>query len=61
MFFQDEELDYLYGLIEGQVVSNVGEELLKYTDRVRAEKPDVYEKLKKLAELSPGDTFKSEG
>jgi flavin-dependent dehydrogenase len=61
MFFQDEELNYLYGLIEGQLVSNVGQELLKYTDRVRAEKPDVYEKLKKLAELSPGDTFKSEG
>lgn len=48
MFFKDNELDYLYGLIKDELVSNIHEELIKCADRIRVEKPDIYEKLKKL-------------
>lgn len=61
MFFKDNELDYLYRLIKDELVSNISEELIKHADRIRTEKPEVYEKLKKLQDISLGDTFKSEG
>ena len=60
MFFKDNELDYLYGLIKDELVLNIHEELIKHADKVRVEKPDIYEKLKKLLEILQGDNFKSE-
>jgi len=60
MFFKDSELDYLYGLIKEELVSNISEELIKRADKIRAKRPDIYEKLKRLKEISLKDTFPSE-
>jgi len=51
MFFKDSELDYLYGLIKDGLVSNIHQELIKRADKIRAEKREIYEKLKKLQEI----------
>ena len=59
VFFKDDELNYLYGLIKDQVVSNIPDALLKHTDRIKTEKPDIYEKLKNMQNISLKDTFKS--
>jgi flavin-dependent dehydrogenase len=59
MFFSDNELNYLYGLIDNQLVSNISDELLKHMDTIKREKPDVHEKLKKVQGISLGDTFKN--
>ncbi|KPJ59390.1 MAG: hypothetical protein AMJ42_02010 [Deltaproteobacteria bacterium DG_8] len=59
MFFKDNELDYLYGLIKNQLVSNIHEELIKHADKIRVERPDIYERLKKIQEISFEDTIKS--
>jgi len=60
VFFNDDELNYLYGLIKDQVVHNIPDELLRHTDRIKAENPDIYEKLKSIQNISLEDTFKSE-
>jgi flavin-dependent dehydrogenase len=60
VFFKDDELNYLYGLIKDQLVSNILDALLKYTDRLKSEKPAIYEKLKNMQNLTLKDTFKSE-
>jgi flavin-dependent dehydrogenase len=60
VFFNDDELNYLYGLIKDQLVSNILDELLKYTDRIKVEQPEIYEKLKNMQNLSLKDTFKNE-
>jgi len=59
VFFKDDELNYLYGLIKDQLVSNILDALLKYTDRLKSEKPAIYEKLKNMQNLTVKDTFKS--
>jgi flavin-dependent dehydrogenase len=58
MFFSDNELNYLYGLIDNQLVSSISDELLKHTDTIKRDKPEIHTKLKKIQEVSLGDTFK---
>jgi len=60
MFFNDEEVDYLYGLMKDALVTTVIGGLLSHADRIRAEKPDIYEKLKKIPAVSLGETFASD-
>jgi flavin-dependent dehydrogenase len=57
MFFNDEEIDYLYGLIPDALVPTVMSGILKNADRIKAEKPGIYEKLKKIPAVSLDETF----
>ena len=58
MFFSDNELNYLYGLIDNQLVSSISDELLKHIDAIMRDKPEIHAKLKKIQGVSLGDTFK---
>jgi flavin-dependent dehydrogenase len=51
MFFTDEEVDYLYGLIKDQVVSNIPEGVLAQEEIVAKDQPAIHEKLKKVKEI----------
>jgi flavin-dependent dehydrogenase len=59
MFFKDDEVDYLYGLIKNQLVGTILDGLLKHTDRIQAERPDIFEKLKTIPSISLQETFKA--
>ena len=58
MLFNDDELNYLYGLIDTKLVSNITDELLKHMDFIKQEKPEIHAKLKKVQGISLGETFK---
>lgn len=60
MFFNDDELNYVYGLMNNQLVSNVSEALIKLADNIKAEKPELYEKIRKIQQIKLGDTFRTE-
>lgn len=55
MFFKDNELNYLYGLIKDELVPNVYEGLCKQAEKIQSEKPDILRKLLKIKELSLQD------
>lgn len=57
MFFKDDELNYLYSLIDNTLVDNLVERLLEFADTIKGEKPEIYAKLKKLGNVALGDTF----
>jgi flavin-dependent dehydrogenase len=52
MFFNDDDLNYLYGLMDNQLVDSLVEETLRNAERIKAEKPTIYEKLKKVQEIA---------
>jgi len=48
MFFCDEDINYLYGLLADGLVTTVLGGILSRVDAIRKEKPGIYEKLKKI-------------
>lgn len=52
MFFNDDDLNYFYGMMDGQLVDSIVEEVIKNAERVRIERPDIYEKIKKIPGVS---------
>lgn len=58
VFFNDNELNYLFGLIKEEVVTKILDALLKHKERIKAEKPDIYEKLVHIENISLKDIFK---
>ena len=61
MKYSDEELDYLFSLVEDETIcgnfsqfdvpKNVWTAILKYKDKIESEKPGLYEKIKGIEEL----------
>lgn len=60
MFFNDSELDYLYGLIKDASVTSINEGLIRHSAKIKQEKPDIYARLLKLQDVSLQATFKQE-
>lgn len=67
--YTDEELDYLFALIENQILEGtysqyktpklIWDSILKHTDRIQKEKPAIYDKIKKMNTMTLTDTFKN--
>ena len=63
--YADDELDYLFGLVEGGVLEGTYNQyrsprlmwgaILRHTERIRAERPDVYEKIMSRAKITLSD------
>ncbi|MBE6050238.1 MAG: NAD(P)/FAD-dependent oxidoreductase [Clostridium sp.] len=67
--YTDEELDYLFALVENQILEGtysqyktpklIWDAILKHTDKIQKEKPDIYYKIKKMNTMTLTDTFKN--
>ena len=51
MFMTDEELNYLYRLMKGKVVDWIFYEAMRHAEQIKAERPEVYEKLLKIEKM----------
>lgn len=66
--YSDDELDYLFSLIEGQVLEGtysqyktpklIWDSILVNEEKIQTEKPLLFEKIKKMNQLTLSDTFK---
>lgn len=65
--YTDDELDYLFALIEGQCLEGtysqyktpklIWEAILTHRDKIRREVPEIYNKIKNMDKISLSDTF----
>lgn len=65
--YSDDELDYLFGLIEDQVLEGtysqyrtpklIWDAILEHTERIQAEAPAIYSKMQKMNEMSLTDSL----
>ncbi len=68
--YTDDELDYLFGLIENEVLEGTYSQyktpkliwgaIRKHSEKIKAEKPDVYRKMEKMNEMTLSATFHKE-
>ncbi|HCW52894.1 MAG TPA: NAD(P)/FAD-dependent oxidoreductase, partial [Clostridium sp.] len=67
--YTDDELDYLFGLIENTVLEGtysqyktsklIWDEILKYKNKIKVDKPEIYSKIKKMNTMTLTETFKN--
>ena len=67
--YEDDEIDYLFGLVEGRVLDGaygqykaprlMWEAILEHRDRIARERPALHEKLNSISQLTLADAFKS--
>lgn len=67
--YTDDELDYLFGLIEDKVLVGtysqyktpklIWDAILFHKDKIESERPEIYEKIKKMNTMTLTDTFNS--
>ena len=60
VFFNDEEVDYLYGLMNDRVVDSIVNEVLRQEEYIKRERPELAEKLEKIKKITLQTTFKEE-
>lgn len=68
--YTDEELDYLFGLIEDKVLDGTYSQyktpkliwgaILQHSEKIKTEKPEVYRKIEKMDEMTLSSTFHNE-
>ncbi len=51
MFLTDEELNYIYRLMAGKVVDWIFYEAMRHAEQIKAERPEIYEKLLKIEKM----------
>ncbi|MBE6072452.1 MAG: NAD(P)/FAD-dependent oxidoreductase [Clostridium butyricum] len=66
--YTDDELDYLFGLVEGEVLEGTYSQyktpkliwgsILAHKEKIIAERPEIYSKIEKMNEMTLTDTFK---
>ena len=67
--YTDDELDYLFALIENKILEGtysqyktpklIWDEILLHKDKIKSERPIIYEKIKKMNTMTLTDTFKN--
>ena len=60
IFFNDEEVNYLFGLMKNKVVDAIVDEVLRKEDQIKKERPELTEKLDKIKQITLQTTFKEE-
>ncbi len=66
-FYADDELDYMFALTEDQVLEGTNSQyktpklfwasIMRHKDKIKKEKPEIYEKIKKIDTMSLSTTF----
>jgi len=60
IFFNDEEINYLYGLMKDKVVDTIINEVLRNEEKIKKDRPEFTEKLEKIKQITLQTTFKEE-
>ena len=68
-FYEDEEIDYLFSLIEGEhhegtmnqykLPKMLWDAILKHSERIKREKPELQQKISKIREFTIEEGFKA--